>query len=259
MRGAARRGALRAWVGVSVGSAGLAGCTLGIVDLDPDPSPARMVVASQVVPNPSHRGQVLVTVNAQLDPGIGPARAPRGLVSDALAVDGAVVAVSMTDAAGRSSWQSLATYDAPGPIAVELGFPRIAELPPPTTINMRVQIPVPPDDTLVVAEGEDLVILADAPDGPFENLEAMEWQLELRASAPSTFLAVTGGRGGWPREMRIPAAQLVGGTFPLQARFQLRWRRSLVLFELTPVDRLELTLESDMQTEWTVVRPGPTT
>lgn len=263
MRGAAARRVSRrvrpgALLTASIGSGALAGCTLGVVDLGPDPSAARMYVHSEVVPHPSLRGRVLVTVEAELDPGIGPSGTPRGFVSDALTVDGASGEATEPNAAGYSSWQAFAEHDAPGPIAVELRFPWLEELPPPTTIDMRVQIPVPPEDTVVVAEGEDLVILADPPTSPFQNLEAMEWELRVTAPAPSPLLIVTGARGGWPREMRVPAARFENATFPLRAHFRLRWRRSLVLSELTPTDRLDLTLESDMQTEWTVVRaPTP--
>ena len=259
MRGTAvRRAASRACVGASVGSVGLAGCTLGVVDLGPVPSPARMFIGAVVEPHPELRGGVLVTIRAELDPGVESTGAPRAFVSDLLTVDGVSNVASKPNASGYVSWLAVASHDAPGPIAVDLTLPRLAELPPPNVVRMRVQIPVPPDDTLVVAEGEELVIVADPPPGPFENLEAMTWQLELRSPAQPSFLAVTGGSGGWPQEMRITAAQLVGATFPLEAQFRLRWRRSLVLVELTPVDRLDLTLESDMRTAWTVVRPGPT-
>jgi hypothetical protein len=262
MRGAAvRRVALRASCGASVGWVGLAGCTLGVVDIDsdlgPDPSPARMFVGAVVEPHPELRRGVLVTIRAELDPGVGSTGTPRALVTDVLTVDGVPRVASEPNASGYASWISLSSHDAPGPIAVALVFPRIGDLPS-TDVNMRLRIPVPPDDTLVVAEGEDLVILADPPPGPFENLEAMVWQLELRSPTQPAFLAADGGRGGWPQEMRIPAAQLAGAAFPLEARFRLRWLRSLVLFELTPIDRLDLTLESDMRTVWTVVRPGPT-
>jgi hypothetical protein len=197
-----------------------------------------------------------VTIRAELDPGVRSVGAPRALITDVLTVGGVPHGASK-NASGYSSWTSLATYDAPGPIAVPIQLPRIQELPA-GDVDMRVQIPVTLEDTLVVAEGEDLVIVADPPPGPFENLEAMEWDLDVRSAAQPSFRAAAGGRGGWPQEMRISAAQLRDARFPLEARFGLRWRRSLVLLELTPIDRLELTLVSDMQVAWIVVRPGPT-
>jgi hypothetical protein len=237
-------------VGIAA-SAVITGCTLGVVDLDLDPSPAEMAITSEYAVDPADPSKVQVVVSASLDPGVGPERAPRRLTSDLLFVEGVEHPPSQTGDAPPYTWRAAVPFAAPGPEGVGVTLPRLEGLGLTQSFNMRVRSDLTPGNTVVLAEGEDLVLTAASPSRPAETLE---WSLELTSSSLPGFRLTMGGAEAWPEEVRVPADQLPAGGFPFEAALRIQWVRSLTLFELTATERYDAALRSIILAVWTVER-----
>lgn len=227
----------------------VAACGLGVVDIPPDPSPAQLFVSSAIGADPSDPSRVQVVVRATLDPGIGRDGSPRRITDDAFHVEGAAHSPSGSGDPSRPTWLATISYATPGPEGVRLGIPRLEGLGLAESITMRVRVDVTPDGTIVLGDGEDLVITAEPPSNPAQTLE---WSLDLTSAAMPAYALRMGGTDSWPSEVRVPADQIPASALPLRAALQIRWYRTLNLFSLTPDERYDLTLGSIMNVVWTV-------
>lgn len=239
--------------GVSMGGAAsaivLAACGLGVVDIPPDPAPAELLVISEIRADPDDPSQVRVVVRATLDPGITSEGVPRRVTRDVLRVEGTDHSPSPSGDQSRPTWVATESYPTPGPEAVRLGLPKLEGFGLAETINMRIRVDMTPGNTILLADGDDLVITAEPPSNPAQDLE---WSLELTSAAMPEYQVQMGGRRSWPAEMRVPAEQIPASALPLTAALRIRWDRSLELFELTPDERYDLRLRSIILVEWTV-------
>ncbi len=223
-------------------------CSLGVVDLPPDPSPAELFVTSEIAPHPDDPSQVSVLVSATLDPGVARNGTPRRVTSDVLTVQWVDHSPTSSGDPARPTWLATQSYPAPGPEAVRLDLPRLEGWPA-ETVNMRVRVDVLPEGTIVLAAGDDLVLGAELPSNPAQELE---WSLTLTSSSMAAYELRLGGHESWPEEVRVPAAQIPADALPLSAALRIQWDRSLSLLELTPAERYDLDLRSTMVVEWTV-------
>jgi hypothetical protein len=240
-----RRRALGGTAAVTVASA----CTLGVVDLPADPGPAELLVVTEMAADPADPSLVQVQLTATLDPGTGLDGTPRRIVSEVLGVEGTDHAPTESADPGHLMWLATETYASPGPEGVQLRLPRLEGLGLGETVNMRVRVDVTPGATILVADGEDLVLTAEPPSNPAQTLD---WSLELTSPSMSPFLLEVVGATAWPSEVRVPAEEIPPTAFPVDAVLRIQWDRSLTLFELTPDERYDLALRSVMVVTWTV-------
>lgn len=229
----------------------MAACSLGVVDLSMEPMPAELLVTSKIEPDPGDPTQVLVTINAALDPGIEPDGSPRRLTSGVLWVEGKPHSPSRRDDPSPT-WTATESYPAPGPEGIRLGLPQLEGFGATGSITMRVRVAVTPGDTISLGDGEDLVIRAEPPSNPAETLS---WSLDLRSPSVPTYRLKLSGGEPWPAEVRVAPTQIPPGAMPLHAALRIRWDRRLTLFEGTPDERYELGLRSIMVVDW-IVAPG---
>lgn len=227
----------------------LAACGLGVVDLPADPAPARLLVTSEIAADPTDPSRVHVVVSATLDPGIEPDGTPRRVASNVLRVEDIGYAPSQSGDPSRPTWLATESYPTPGPEAVRLGLPRLEGLGLSETLRMRVRVAVAPGRTIVLGDGQDLVITAEPPSNPAQTLH---WSLYLTSSSMPTYRLQTGGSDSWPAEVRVPAGQIPTEALPLKAMLRIRWDRSVNLLELTPDERYDLALRSIMVVAWTI-------
>jgi hypothetical protein len=226
------------------------GCGLGVVDLVREPSPAELLVVSEIASDPEEALLVRVEVRAKLEPGIGTDGRSRRLLTDILGVQNQIYDALQAGDPPRPTWRAIDSYEEPGPEAVQLVFPRLEGLPPPPNINMRVRVDVTPGDSIVIGEQEDLVLSTTPPTNPAQTLA---WSLELTSPSAPAFRLFAGGEELWPTTVRVPAEQMPASAFPLHARLRIQWDRSLNLTQLTPVERYDLALRSIMTVDWRVV------
>lgn len=231
----------------------LCGCSLGVVDLPADPSPAELFVASQLETDPVDPSQVRLVVRATLDPGIGLDGVPRGVVSDLLGVGDGDYSPSDGGDPSRPIWLATESYAPPGPEGVALRLPRLQGFGPAERIRMRIRVDVTSGGTIVLGDGDDLVLTSEPPSNPAQTLE---WSLQLTSTSMPTFGLTMGGSESWPEEVRVPASQLPASALPVEATLRIRWDRSLNLVELTPDERYDLALRSTMVVGWTVEVAG---
>lgn len=227
----------------------VAGCDLGVVDLVLPPSPAELVVVSEIRADPTTPDQVEVSVRAALDPGIGPDGKPRALDSGTLLVEGAPYLPSMTGQPPSPTWDASISFPAPGPEGVRLTLPRPEGFGPGTSLTMRVRVMTTPEGTILLDQGEDLVITTELPSSPAETVE---WSLALSSATMPGFRLQLGGTGPWPEQIRVPSEQLPTGAFPITAEARIEWDRGFTLIELTPQERYDLVLRSIMRLAWTL-------
>lgn len=243
MRGSAVGGILAAWL-LAVG------CSLGIVDLPTEPSPAELVVVSELSAHPDDPALVRVSVVASLEPGIGREGAARDVLDDVLGVE-ATLHEPEPDADGTFRWSAAEVFTAPGPPSVELRLPRLEGLPPPRDVNMRVRVDVTPAAGVVALDpGEDLVLVAAEPTNPSSRVS---WYVQVRsATDPSFRLNLNGDGTAWPDTVRVPALQLPPGAFPLDVRWGILWDRTVDISALSPAERYDLHLRSILLVDWRV-------
>lgn len=230
----------------------VAACSLGVVDLQMEAMPAELLVTSVIQPDPGDPARVLVTINAALDPGIEPDGSPRRLTSSVLYVEGTPHSPSRLDDPS-TTWTATESYPAPGPEGIRLGLPHLEGFGATGSITMRVRVAVTPGDTIVLGDGEDLVIRAEPPSNPAETLS---WSLDLRSPSVPTYRLKLSGGEPWPAEVRVAAAQIPPEAMPVNAWLRIRWDRRLTLFEVTPDERYDLGLQSIMVSDWTVAAGG---
>ena len=231
----------------------VAACSLGIVDLPPEPAAAELLVTAELGADPGDPSRVQVLVTAVLDPGVGPDGTTRRLLSDVMGIHGANHVPTESGDPSRPTWLAAESYPNPGPYAVQLRLPRLQGLGFGEVVNMRVRVDVTPDETIVLDDGEDLVLNTEPPSNPAQELE---WSLELSSSSMPDFRVALGGTETWPAEVRVPADQIPPAALPLKAEMRIQWDRSLDLFEVTPAERYQLSLRSIMDAAWRVEAGG---
>lgn len=231
----------------------VAACTLGVVDLPPQPAPAELLVTAELGADPGDSSRVQVLVTATLDPGVGPDGETRRLLSDVMGIHGIDHTPSESEDPSRTTWLAAESYPTPGPYAVQLRVPRLQGLGFGEVINMRVRVDVTPEDTIVLDDGEDLVLTTEPPSNP---AQALEWSLTLSSSSSPDFGVTLGGDEAWPTEVRVAADRIPSGALPLTAEMRIQWDRSLDLFQLTPSELYRLSLRSIMDVVWTVEAGG---
>lgn len=231
----------------------VAACSLGVVDLRLEPAPARLFVSSDLEPDPDDPSSVLITVDAALDPGVGPDRTARRIATELLSVEGVDHEPRDRVDPPRLTWRATDSYPAPGPEGVRLGMPQVAGLGLAESITMRVRVDVTPGDTLLLAEGEDLVLTAEPPSNPAESLD---WSLNLTSASLPTYRLELRGGAPWPTEVRVSSGQIPAEALPLQATLRIRWDRALDLVHFTSIERYELVLQSSMEVDWIVQAAG---
>lgn len=230
----------------------LTACTLGVVDLQRHPAPAVLDVIATVSPYLDDPSRVQVVVDAELDPGIDADGTPRSLHEEELWVEEVAHGAAIAGDPPRFTWTTTKSYSTPGPEGIALRFPIIEGLGLPEPIQMRVRVATTPGDTILLADGEDLVVHAEAPSNPARSLL---WTLDLMSSS-TAWSARQEGRTSWPEEVRILDGDLPSGAFPIEATLRIRWDRSLDLYDLTPVERYRLDLRTTFSVRWIVVRDG---
>ena len=228
----------------------VAACGLGVVDVAPEPAPARLWVTSTVAPYPGDSSRVQTTVHARLDPGIDRDGTPRRVASDLFQVEDCTYTPQPGDEE-RPHWRAETSFPAPWPEGVRLGLPQVAGLGLAQSLSMRVRVETTPVGPVRLAEGEDLVVGAEPPSNPAADFE---WSLVLTSPSAPDYRWVLRGSESWPTEVRVPASEIPASALPVQAILRIRWDRSLDLVDLGPVDRYELNLESFMVVVWTVTR-----
>jgi hypothetical protein len=250
LRGIAGRAVLSTTI---VSTTIMAACTLGVVDLPPQPAPAELRVTSELGADPQDPSRVQVLVTAALDPGIGLDGEARRVLSDVMGIHGVSYSPSEPRDPSRPTWLASESYETPGPYGVQLRLPRLEGLGFGEVINMRVRVDVTPEGTIVLQDGEDLVLTTEPPSNPAQELE---WSMALSSESTPSFRILLEGEESWPAEVRVPADQIPGYAFPLRAEMRIQWDRSLDLFELTPDERYRLWLRSIMEVGWSVEAGG---
>ena len=236
-------------VGGILASAVLASCSLGIIDLPPEPSPTVLLVVARITPDQADPSVVRLEVEATLDEGVGPDGAPRSLLDDVLVVEGeAHTPLKPGDPSPR--WEASGSYPAPGPEAIGLRLPRVEGLPFPREVAMRVRVDVTPGPVITLAPGDDLVLTAAAPSNASSYVS---WYADLTSTTdPSFHVRLSGDGEVWPETVRVPAQELPPGAFPLKARLGIAWSRTVNLSALTEVERYDLELQSILVVDWRV-------
>ena len=235
----------------------VAACGLGIVDVAPEPSPARLLVISSLMPDAEDPSRVRAQVSAHLDPGVGHDRTLREVAYDGFQVADSTYAPQPDGQEGSLWWYAETSFPSPGPEGIRLGLPQVSGLGLAQSLSMRVRVEtVPADsataaDTVRLAQGEDLVIGAEPPSNPAENFD---WSLWLTSASMPGYGVEVGGSESWPTEVRVPRGEIPAAALPVEARLRIRWDRALDLVELSAVDRYELVLESHMVVVWTVTQ-----
>lgn len=236
-------------IGGTMAAALLASCSLGVVDLPVEPTPAVLTIVSDVEPDPDDPSQVEVVVQASIDPGTSIDGTARRLTSDVLRVEGRSLSPDVVGDRPKPTWLVTLPYPSPGPEGVRLGLPSVQGLGLPETLRMRIRVDVTPEGTITLGDGDDLVIRADLPSNPAEHVT---WSLDLRSESLPAYRMQVSGSGQWPEEIRVPRGQMPAASFPLEADLRIRWDRSLTLYELTPDERYDLVLLSIMRNRWSV-------
>ncbi len=231
-----------------------AGCDLGVVDYSQPPSPALMVVASEIETDTADADRVVVTVSGTLNPGIGQNGFPRSSADGSLIVqDSAIVADSSTSPFATTlvpqpRWKVALAFPAPAPESVRLTLPHPEGLGPSPSISMRVRVATTPEGLVRLSAGEDLVLTADRPSSP---ADMAWWEILVRAeNEQNVRLRFTGD--SWPDTLRVPSSALPTNGFPYQVAVTIRWTRARTLIQRSQAERYDLLLHSTMRLHWTL-------